>query len=166
MHEEFIFTPKAAILHQEAKTAKTMLLILGVQMISLIPYLVVVTLRYFEADEASETMSDVKKVSHYSLMNQYSGVYFSFSYDAPLADRGALLRQERSESHHLRLEEQGLAMGLPADIRAPAKPIARSSPRQQGIRADVPDGDGRRDHQTQVCVLLSFNVTPIALLSR
>ena len=57
------FTPKRAQIHKEAKTAKTMALILGVHMVSLIPYLVVVTMRYFVDDqEGSEKLSDAKKV--------------------------------------------------------------------------------------------------------
>ena len=55
-----LYSPRAAQIQKEAKTAKMMVLILGVHMLSLIPYLVVVTMRYFVEEEGA--LSDAKKV--------------------------------------------------------------------------------------------------------
>ena len=56
-----VYSPRAAQIQKEAKTAKMMVLILGVHMLSLIPYLVVVTMRYFVEEEGA--LSDAKKVN-------------------------------------------------------------------------------------------------------
>ena len=63
--QSLIISPKAAAIHKEAKTAKMMGLILGVHMVSLIPYLVVVTMRYLDEGNGSTQagpLSDAKKV--------------------------------------------------------------------------------------------------------
>ncbi len=57
-----VLTPKAAQIRSEAKTAKTMALILGVHMFSLAPYLAVVVGRYFAPQEMAPALSDAKKV--------------------------------------------------------------------------------------------------------
>ena len=57
-------TPRAAQIHQEAKTARTMVLVLGLHMVSLIPYLIVVTMRYANEgrEDVEAALSDAKKV--------------------------------------------------------------------------------------------------------
>ncbi len=58
-----MLTPRVVQIHREAKTAKTMLLILGVHMLSLIPYLIVVVWRYFvEEGGMASALSVAKKV--------------------------------------------------------------------------------------------------------
>ena len=47
---------------QEKKTTEMMVLIFGVHMISLVPYLVVVTLRYLSSEKQGAIYSDIKKV--------------------------------------------------------------------------------------------------------
>ncbi|TRY70860.1 hypothetical protein TCAL_06545 [Tigriopus californicus] len=56
------FTLKAIQIHQEAKTTKMMVLILSVHMFSLIPYLIVVIMRYYCSEDMAGSLSDAKKV--------------------------------------------------------------------------------------------------------
>ena len=63
LHFQCPLTPRAAQIQQESKTARTMALVLGLHVVSLIPYLVVVTLRYLqEGRDEDGALSDAKKV--------------------------------------------------------------------------------------------------------
>ena len=55
-----------SLLRAEIKAVKMMVLILGVQLVSLLPYLAVVTARYLREEYVS---SDVKKVCEISIVN-------------------------------------------------------------------------------------------------
>lgn len=53
---------KSAQMSQEAKTAKMMLMILGVHVVSLLPFLVVITWRFVASEQHADALSDAKKV--------------------------------------------------------------------------------------------------------
>lgn len=112
-HEKFKNRPHLALrffrlqqLKKETKTAKTMAIILGVHLLSLMPYLVVITWGYLMTENAasSQYLSDAKKVCLEKIGR--SGLFgMNKLHTLFPGDRRLLLWQVLPEPHHLWLEE-------------------------------------------------------------